>query len=703
MATAALRSQVAAKWHEGFNRLNRSEPGISGLLSFSQAWNIATDYLHPRDISDPTSVKHHGTSESNLDSNLPSVKAAFDLINRSRRLPVMLETFLGPCIPSVILRDIEQYLAEYEESADTSSGIRAWAPIDELGPTIRAAYTLTFQTQLFSILPPAFLAPPMWEAFEVLGLTDRYEGIIASVGYERIEDYVRETCTGRWDKPCLEELRVWMTEQIVPWMLPMYAKGAGNTEDARGMLQNVGSRFDFHMNKTLCDLRTSEIFDIIIDFPDSNGALQDLKECLQRVDQRSSLVQALRKANRKRLLHPGADTKLILSQYVATIKCLRIVDPPGVLLFKVADPIRRYLRERPDTIRSIVANLVGDDDSGDSLVDENEPIQPLQQLETEDYNDPHWDPEPIDAGPDFRTNKPSDVISTLVSIYDSKDLFVKELQVLLAQRLLAITDDNFEKVEKERRNIEILKIRFGEAALQVCEVMLRDMTDSKRIDGHVQSQKASIVHPTIISRHFWPSLESSDIVMPGQFQALQTQYAKEFSTFKPDKKLRWLPHLGTVHLELQLEDRTIETDVPPLEAAFIELFSEKSESTVALIEGVGAVDRTAALKALITWIDLGVLKEDEENTFRLLEVAEEAAPPSRTAPTATEAPTMRLYWKFIEGMLTNLGSLPLDRIQTMLRFAPGYDQTVEQLAGFMEAARREGLVVGRDGMWKLNR
>ena len=42
----------------------------------------------------------------------------------------------------------------------------------------------------------------------------------------------------------------------------------------------------------------------------------------------------------------------------------------------------------------------------------------------------------------------------------------------------------------QRRNIEILKIRFGESALQVCEVMLRDMTDSKRIDGHVQSQRA---------------------------------------------------------------------------------------------------------------------------------------------------------------------------------------------------------------------
>jgi anaphase-promoting complex subunit 2 len=45
--------------------------------------------------------------------------------------------------------------------------------------------------------------------------------------------------------------------------------------------------------------------------------------------------------------------------------------------------------------------------------------------------------------------------------------------------------------------------------------------------------------------------------------------------FKPDKKLKWLPHLGTVQLEIELEDRKLEVDVPPLEAAFIELFSQK--------------------------------------------------------------------------------------------------------------------------------
>ena len=66
------------------------------------------------------------------------------------------------------------------------------------------------------------------------------------------------------------------------------------------MLQGVGSRFDFHVCKTLCDLRycylsilqtespyltlnlhhyfrTKEMFDIVIDYPDSTPALHDLK------------------------------------------------------------------------------------------------------------------------------------------------------------------------------------------------------------------------------------------------------------------------------------------------------------------------------------------------------------------------------------------------------------------------------------------
>lgn len=45
----------------------------------------------------------------------------------------------------------------------------------------------------------------------------------------------------------------------------------------------------------------------------------------------------------------------------------------------------------------------------------------------------------------FRVQKPSDTISTLVSIFGSKDLFIKELQIAFGQRLLAISDGNYDE------------------------------------------------------------------------------------------------------------------------------------------------------------------------------------------------------------------------------------------------------------------
>lgn len=56
----------------------------------------------------------------------------------------------------------------------------------------------------------------------------------------------------------------------------------------------------------------------------------DLQVCLDRTNERLTLAQKLRDANMKRLLHPGADTKDIIDQYISTIRCLRMVDPSGV-------------------------------------------------------------------------------------------------------------------------------------------------------------------------------------------------------------------------------------------------------------------------------------------------------------------------------------------------------------------------------------
>ena len=418
---------------------------------------------------------------------------------------------------------------------------------------------------------------------------------------------------------------------------------------------------------------------------------------------------------------------------------------------------------------------------------------------------------------DFRTNRPSDVVSTLVSIYDSRDLFVKELQVLLAQRLLAVTDGNYEKEVRlsllinvrdshcswhdhgQRRNLEILKIRFGEAPLQVCEVMLKDMTDSKRIDQHVQTQSSvgtqcnpiaapdvddiqSVLHPTIISRHFWPQFQTAKILMPGQLREYVTfGTAKVFvvlnhvAVFKnhmreslqrsnPTRNYAFSLTLGASvsrsNYKIALSARMFHPSKPHLSSfsrsrvrflswlACALAHSHLDVWTVSdLIERVGPLERSAALKALLAWVDRGVLREESNGVdvqrFRLLEHAPTgagAAPVGMAtagsrAALAEDQPAvltvqqqlaeqMKVYWKvrcrdlwcgigallrahgwwqFIEGMLTNLGGLPLDRIQTMLKFAPGYDRTLDQLGAFMDAARREGLVNVKDGIWRLNR
>lgn len=67
---------------------------------------------------------------------------------------------------------------------------------------------------------------PLWTAFEHLGLLDRYESLISSVCYEHIETHILETCAEKWGTPMLNQLREWMTNKIVPWMVMPYARGA---------------------------------------------------------------------------------------------------------------------------------------------------------------------------------------------------------------------------------------------------------------------------------------------------------------------------------------------------------------------------------------------------------------------------------------------------------------------------------------------
>lgn len=113
------------------------------------------------------------------------------------------------------------------------------------------------------------------------------------------------------------------------------------------------------------------------------------------------MIQKLKQALQTRLLHPGVSTPDILTAYVAAIRSLRVLDPSGVLLDIVTQPIHQYLRSRDDTVRCVVGSLneEGPNDLADELVkgealhlDEHSP-----EDEEENDNWEMWNPDPVDV------------------------------------------------------------------------------------------------------------------------------------------------------------------------------------------------------------------------------------------------------------------------------------------------------------------
>ena len=64
----------------------------------------------------------------------------------------------------------------------------------------------------------------------------------------------------------------------------------------------------------------------------------------------------------------------------------------------------------------------------------------------------------MDAPSKHRGSWSADIISMLVNIYGSKELFVNEYRSLLSNRLLAHCSYD---TDKEIRNLELYKLRFG--------------------------------------------------------------------------------------------------------------------------------------------------------------------------------------------------------------------------------------------------
>ena len=85
-----------------------------------------------------------------------------------------------------------------------------------------------------------------------------------------------------------------------------------NTVSRRKLLDNL-----YH---TYTKERIEQLFNIIIEWPDSQAALEDVRVCLASTDLRGHLTKSLKRVLDNKLLHPGVNTADILTAYIAAIR-----------------------------------------------------------------------------------------------------------------------------------------------------------------------------------------------------------------------------------------------------------------------------------------------------------------------------------------------------------------------------------------------
>lgn len=133
---------------------------------------------------------------------------------------------------------------------------------------------------------------------------------------------------------------------------------------------------------------------------------------------------------------------------------------------------------------------------------------------------------------------------------------------------------------------------------------------------------------------------------------------------------------------------------------------------------------TTLRKRITFWISHGVIAQPSVDFYRLVEDdGNEAGPSGNNRHTALNEcdddenesamasvsdqreEELQVFWSYIVGMLTNLDTLPLERIHQMLRMfascGPGVEFSEEELKHFLQRKVREHALVFAGGVYHL--
>lgn len=584
---------------------------------------------------------------------------------------------------------------------------------------------------------------------------------VQSILAETVDDGLTTYVAGEFSNSGLdstsnaEKLRAWVENRlsllVINAVTSLKMDGDSTNIDWDQQISGETSNWKERAVHELAALRLNEAFRIVVEWRHNMpSGLHDLLPFTKSAPGRAFTIDKFTAAAASRLLQPGASTTEILQVYVHMIMAFLELDPKGVLLDRLSRPLRRYLRERQDTVKTIIQGLLldvrDDDDFEEPLEELAKVLSELQERHAPDDDidkelyDLSWEPDPVDAAPEYKSDERGEIIGSLIDIFENKEVFIKEFQNVLSERLL----ENEHEFQRELQVLELFKKRIGESNLQACEVMLKDITDSRRIDEFVKKdpkmpRAASLLQTKILSRFYWPSLQTDDFTIPKDIQDLQESFATGFEHFKPSRKLTWLNSLGSAKIELHLKDRVVEEEVHTWQASVIQAFAAPTSESKSVISRTAdeiqeelQMDDDLVQAALTFWVGKMVIRKQGVHYSVLEELpadfesstgtggqGESSLAATAAAASASAAATdaggvrrsdekvaeekMAMFWLFIQNMLRNQGAMPLFKIVMMLKIAVqgGFPYTNDELKAFLARRIEEGQLELAGGNYKI--
>ena len=124
-------------------------------------------------------------------------------------------------------------------------------------------------------------------------------------------------------------------------------------------------------------------------------------------------------------------------------------------------------------------------------------------------------------------------------------------------------------------------------------------------------------------------------------------------------------------------------------------------------------------KRIAYWQSQGLIRETSENVFKLVDkkhnqdhdeemqshatdIEDEETESAMESASNQREEELQVFWSYIEAMLTNLDSLPLERIHQMLKmFASQVDFSQEELKNILQKKVREHKLIYTGGVYQL--